>query len=334
MSISLLIWLLLFISSPQSPTAVPSLQLVWSDEFSYAGSPDPNKWNYDSGGWGFGNNELQYYCANRLQNARVENGRLIIEAHKEAFATRQYTSAKLWTKGRFSWQYGRIEVRAKLPKGRGTWPAIWMLNAKEPMTWPDDGEIDIMEHVGYQEGIIHGTVHTSAYNHTIGTQKSGYITMLDATQVFHTYAIDWNAQRIDFYVDNTKFYSFDKATWGSAYSQWPFDQSFYLILNMAIGGDWGGAQGIDNSIFPQRMEVDWVRVYQYSDCSSLVTVKNGNWNDPTVWSCNRLPTADDVVQIKHAISIPANFIATAKRVQYDTGKKLTIAATARLQASH
>ena len=159
--------------TPPTATTTPAnvRKLIWSDEFETAGLPDTINWNYDVGGHGFGNNELQYYLANKPENARVENGILIIEARREVYQNRSYTSAKLWTKGKVEWKGGRIEVRARLPKGRGTWPAIWMLPAKEPMQWPRDGEIDIMEHVGFDDGVVHGTIHTEAYNHVKKTQK-------------------------------------------------------------------------------------------------------------------------------------------------------------------
>lgn len=241
-------------------TDPPGRKLVWSDEFNYTGRPDTTKWQFEVGGNGFGNHELQYYT-NRPENARVEQGSLIIEARKEAYQTQAYTSAKLTTRTKTLWKKGRFEIRAKLPAGAGTWPAIWMLNAKPQMQWPLDGEIDIMEHVGYDEGVIHGTVHTGAYNHVQHTQKGGELTVADATQTFHIYAIDWQANQIDFYVDDKKYYTFDKKTYGDNYAQWPFMQDFYLILNVAIGGDWGGQKGVNDSIFPQRMEVDYVRVY-------------------------------------------------------------------------
>lgn len=248
----------------QAPVAKepPPRRLIWSDEFDTGSVPDTTEWSYDVGGNGFGNNELQYYCAHRPENARIENGNLVIEARKEVYENRQFTSARLITQGKVELKRGRIEVRAKLPAGRGTWPAIWMLNARLDMQWPNDGEIDIMEHVGFDPGVIHGTVHTEAYNHVKKTEKGGTLTVPDASTAFHTYSIDWTADRIDFFVDQQKYYTFDKKVNGSDHAQWPFTEPFYLILNLAIGGNWGGQKGVDESIFPQRMEIDWVRVYQ------------------------------------------------------------------------
>ncbi|MBM7556747.1 RICIN domain-containing protein [Halanaerobacter jeridensis] len=235
-------------------------RLVWSDEFNYHGLPDSSKWGYDVGAGKWGNNELQYYTENRSENARVENGKLIIEARRDYYGGRDYSSARLVTENKADWKYGRIEVRAKLPSGRGTWPAIWMLPTDWVYGgWPDSGEIDIMEHVGYNPTKIYGTVHTAAYNHMKGTQKSGNVDGGSWESSFHTYAIDWYRDRIDFFVDDNLYYSFSKHG-GSA--EWPFDQRFYLILNIAVGGDWGGVEGVDPNIWPQRMEVDYVRVYK------------------------------------------------------------------------
>jgi beta-glucanase (GH16 family) len=235
-------------------------KLVWFDEFDYTGLPDTKKWNYDVGGHGWGNQEKQYYTKEREQNARVENGNLIIEAHKEDYMGSKYTSARLITKGKGDWTYGRIEVRAKLPQGVGTWPAIWMLASTTPLKWPDDGEIDIMEHVGFDPNVIHGTVHTKSFNHSIGTQKGANINIGDSQEAFHVYAIEWNAYRIEWFVDDKKYFSFENNNGGK--DAYPFTYNFHLLLNIAIGGTWGGQKGIDDNIFPQRFEIDYVRVYQ------------------------------------------------------------------------
>lgn len=241
----------------------PPRKLVWADEFDKAGLPDSTKWGYEVGGNGWGNNELQVYTSRRSENARVENGKLIIEARKESYQGKNYTSARLLTQGKTTWTYGRIEAMAKLPKGVGTWPAVWMLGKNIPTTgWPKAGEIDIMEHVGFDEGVVHGTVHTEAYNHSKKTEKGKAVTVKDVTTAFHLYAIEWTADQIDFFVDDQKYYSVQKSALGSTEAEWPFDQPFYLILNVAVGGNWGGQKGVDETIWPQRMEVDYVRVYQ------------------------------------------------------------------------
>ncbi|MBS1559149.1 MAG: glycoside hydrolase family 16 protein [Bacteroidetes bacterium] len=236
-------------------------KLVWQDEFDYTGLPDSTRWGYDLGGSGWGNNEAQYYT-HRIKNAHVENGILTIEAIKENYGDKEFTSARMITKNKGDWKYGRIEVRAKLPSGNGTWPALWMLPTDWKYGgWPASGEIDIMEHVGFNPGVIHGTLHSEKYNHIKRTQQEGMITIPDCQDVFHVYAIEWSETRIDFFVDNKNYHSVTKSP-SDNYTGWPFDQRFHLILNIAVGGNWGGMKGIDPAIWPQRMEVDYVRVYQ------------------------------------------------------------------------
>lgn len=257
MRLFLISFFLLFISG--SSVAQP-WALVWGDEFNYTGLPDPAKWSYDVGGSGWGNNELQYYTENRAENAKVEGGNLVIVARKESYGNSNYTSARLVSRGKGDWLYGRIEVRAKLPVGKGTWPAIWMLPTDWAYgNWPNSGEIDIMEHVGYDPGRVHGTVHTKAYNHSIGTQKGGNLVIPDAQSAFHNYAIEWNADTIMFFIDSQKYFMFTR---GADWAEWPFDKRFHLLLNLAVGGNWGGAQGVDDTIFPATFLVDYVRVYK------------------------------------------------------------------------
>ncbi|MTI21326.1 glycoside hydrolase family 16 protein [Fulvivirga sp. RKSG066] len=243
-------------------------QLVWSDEFDYQGQPNSNLWDYSIGDGcptlcGWGNNELQYYTSNN-KNIRVADGKLIIEAHKENVNGKSYSSARINSKNKGDWKYGTIEVKAKLPEGRGTWPAIWMLPTNWSYGgWPKSGEIDIMEHVGYDQGNIHGTVHTEAYNHLLGTQKGDSIELASASEKFHIYSVNWSPEKIDFLVDGEVYNTFTNDETGSA--AWPFDQPFYLIMNIAVGGNWGGKHGIDDSIWPQHMEIDYVRVYQKAE---------------------------------------------------------------------
>lgn len=234
--------------------------LLWSDEFDEEGLPNPKKWTLEVGDHGWGNNELQLYTSGQLKNARVQGGVLWIEAHADATQPKGYTSAKLVSKGKGAWQYGYMEVRAKLPQGRGTWPAIWMLPEQDSYGgWPKSGELDIMEHVGYDPGTVHGTVHTEAFNHVLGTQKGGKVFISDFNSNFHTYGVDWTKDKIDFYLDGKKYFSFKNS--GNGSKDWPFDQPFYMILNIAVGGNWGGKEGVDEAIWPQRMEVDYVRIY-------------------------------------------------------------------------
>jgi beta-glucanase (GH16 family) len=235
-------------------------KLVWSDEFNYTGLPDTSKWNYDVGAHGWGNQEEQLYTANRSENARVENGLLIIEARKENYNLAKYTSARLVTKGKGDWRYGKIQVRARLPRGRGSWPAIWMLGSTTPLKWPDDGEIDIMEHVGFEQGRIHASVHTKKYHHSIGTQKTADTTVPDCSDQFHVYSVLWNESIVRVSIDGTPFFTFKNENTGAP--AWPFDKPMHLLLNIAVGGSWGGQKGIDPSIFPLKMEIDYVRVYQ------------------------------------------------------------------------
>jgi beta-glucanase (GH16 family) len=244
----------------QSPTApVAGWTLAWSDEFDAPGLPDPSKWDYEEGF--VRNQELQAYMRARRENARVENGALVIEARRESAGGGRYTSASLVTRGRQTFTYGRVEVRAKLPRGRGLWPAIWMLGADiDTVGWPRCGEIDIMEHVGFEPGRVHGTVHTEAYNHVKGTQRGAHADVGDLYDTFHVYAVEWRPERIDFLVDGRTYFSFAKEPGGIAV--WPFDRDHYLILNVAVGGAWGGQQGVDDAAFPQRMTVDYVRVYR------------------------------------------------------------------------
>jgi beta-glucanase (GH16 family) len=237
-----------------------SWHLVWSDEFNYKGLPDTTKWTYDVGSSnGWGNNELEYYTYRKLKNERVENGKLIIEARKERVDSFKYTSARLLTRGKTAWQYGKIEVKAKTPKGRGSWPAIWML-AENMKEWPDDGEIDIMEHVGFHQGYIHGSVHCKKYYHVIGTQKTDTVHVPDCSTIFHVYSLEWDKEIIKVAVDGKVFFSFVNEHKG--YEYWPFDNKMHLILNIAVGGNWGGQKGVDDKAFPMKMEVDYVRVYQ------------------------------------------------------------------------
>lgn len=233
---------------------------MWSDEFDVNGLPNNAKWGYDLGGGGWGNNELQNYT-NVLDNAKVEGGNLVITAKKESSGSMNYSSARLVSKNKGDFLYGRIEARAKLPAGRGTWPAIWMLPTDWAYgNWPKSGEIDIMEHVGYDLNKVHVTVHTEAYNHSIGTQKGASQTVSTATTDFHKYRVDWTPYAVRGYIDDQLMFTFVNE--GKGYAGWPFDKRFHLLLNLAIGGNWGGAQGVDDSVFPQSMLVDYVRVYK------------------------------------------------------------------------
>jgi beta-glucanase (GH16 family) len=236
-------------------------KLIWSDEFNYNGLPDSSKWSFDVGGKGWGNKELQYYTNADTNNAVVHNGILQIIARKINKENNSYTSARLVTKYKGDWLNGKIEIRAKLPAGRGLWPAIWMLPTdSEYGGWPKSGEIDIMENVGFKPDSIFCSIHTQSFNHVIGTQKTRGIKIINPYTSFHLYALEWNQQKIDFLLDNKVVFSYFNS--GKGYKEWPFDKKFQLLLNIAVGGNWGGKHGVDESIFPAKMLVDYVRVYQ------------------------------------------------------------------------
>lgn len=236
------------------------LSLIWSDEFNIDGAPSTVNWNYDmgngSGGWG--NKELQFYT-NRSENVIQENGNLVITAIKESYQGYDYTSARLKTQNKFSFTYGKVEVRAKLPAGTGVWSAIWMLgNDITSAGWPACGEIDIMEYVGYQPNVVHSAIHTiSSSGNTVNHDSYNLAT---AEEEFHIYGIEWTSTEIKFFIDETLHYTYKPTAYNDA--TWPFNKNQFLILNLAIGGNWGGAQGIDDSIFPQEFSIDYVRVYQ------------------------------------------------------------------------
>ena len=254
-------------TAPAFPTGgkPANWKLAWSDEFEQTGLPDASKWVFDTArnkeGWY--NHELQYYAKDRLENARVADGKLTITARKEKLSSapdyggQAYSSARLLTNGKASWTYGFFEIRAKLPCGLGTWPAIWMLGTKG--TWPDDGEIDIMEHVGKTKGQILGSAYTNFYNWANGTGNTKSTTVSDACDNFHNYQLYWDDQQLAIGVDDRYYFQFVNPKTGD-YKKWPFDSPQYLILNLAIGGDLGGP--VDDNIFPSQFEVEYVRVYQ------------------------------------------------------------------------
>ena len=244
-----------------------SARLVWSEEFGER-ELDRRHWSFETShnkqGWF--NGERQYYSANRSENLRLSNGSLIIEARAEKLSVaaypdwggQSYTSARIISKQ--AWRYGYFEVRAKLPCARGMWPAIWML-PKNMQHWPDDGEIDIMEQVGAEPNIIYTTLHSGRYNHTLGTQRGAHRPVPTSCSAFHRYQLDWRPDSITIGIDDEAVLRVVRnATDGKP--EWPFDRPFQMILNLAVGGSWAGAKGIDDAAMPQRMEVDYVRVWQ------------------------------------------------------------------------
>jgi beta-glucanase (GH16 family) len=232
--------------------------ILWSDEFSIDGTVDFNKWGYDVGGNGWGNNELEYYTSGL--NDSVKNGALYIIARKENYLGRIYTSARIVSKNKGDWTYGRFEIKAKLPKGRGTWPAIWMLPTDNIYgIWPRSGEIDIMEHVGFDLNNVHFTLHANAFYGANG--KGGSKILTDATDAFHRYRLDWAPYGIRGFIDDDMIFEYLNP--GLAFDTWPYDKKFHLLMNVAIGGSWGGAQGVDDSIFPVMLQIDYARVYKF-----------------------------------------------------------------------
>ena len=252
--------------------------LVWSDDFNYEGAPDANKWNIDVWPARKVNDEDQTYT-DRPKNVRVENGNLILEAHKEEYGNAKYTSARIHSRGKGDLLYGKVVVRAKLPSGQGSWPAIWMLptdpsryattwNENEDWqgsttsdAWPNSGEIDIMEHVGYDMNTVHGTVHNKAYYWLHWNQRKGSIEGKTVDKEFHLYGLEWTPDYLTISMDGSPYFTYVNE--GTGWEAWPFDHPFHLILNLAVGGMWGRSGGpIDDSIFPMRIEVDYVRFYK------------------------------------------------------------------------
>ncbi len=249
----------------EQKTSGTDWKLVWSDEFD-GQSVDTTKWTYDVGNWGWGNNELQYYTKGRVENARVEDGNLIIEARKNDNG-QEWTSARLTTRGKESFKFGKIEFRAQVPREKGNWAAGWTLGDAyvDEKSWPYCGEIDILESVGYEvdnetgNGIAHATVHTPAYYFKINNQISSTRDIVNIAGEFHTYGVEWTPTEIKGYVDGEEYYVYDKI---ANELEWPFNNPQNIILNLAMGGGWGGAQGMDQDVTSQKFVLDYVRVFE------------------------------------------------------------------------
>ena len=241
-----------------TPVPVPEgYRLVWHDEFD-GSAIDRQNWNFNEGGGGWGNGEAQFYTA-RPENVRVENGTLIIEARQEKFEGAYYTSARVKTQDLQEFQYGRVEARVKVPAGAGLWPAFWMLGASfDGSNWPDCGEIDIMEYVGREPDLVIGTAHGPGYSGALGLSKWNR-QEYNIAEAYHTYAIEWQAGQIDWYYDGLKYFTITRSDISDR--EWVFDQPFFIILNLAVGGTLGGTIGLDTK-FPAQLEVDYVRVFQ------------------------------------------------------------------------
>ena len=241
----------------QACTEKNKWDLVWSEEFEYTGSPAVETWDYEIGY--IRNNELQHYT-NNLDNVKVEDGLCVITVRLEGQDSISSASINTW--GKKDFLYGRIEVRAQIPSALGTWPAIWMLGTnRSELGWPACGEIDIMEHVGYDPDFIHANVHTKAYNHTIGTNKGNKIQVKDPWSDFHIYAVEWFEDHMDFFLDDSLYFSFENDM-SSRHETWPFDKPHYLLLNLAYGGAWGGNEGVDTTLLPLEYKIDYVRYFK------------------------------------------------------------------------
>lgn len=238
----------------------PKRELVWAEEFDYTGQPNPEIWTPEVGR--IRNHEAQYYTNRELKNARVQDGYLIIEAHRAEKDT-MFTSASITTEGNVEFLRGRLEIRARIPSGVGTWPAIWMLGTDMPSVgWPECGEIDIMENVGYDPYKLHSYAHTTgSRNRPEANISNGTSTIkADAFIEFHVFALEWKEDQLEFYIDDELRFTYKKDVDNLDY--WKFDKPHYLLINLAIGGDWGGKKGIDESAFPHRYYIDWIRYYR------------------------------------------------------------------------
>ena len=273
---------------------VTQLNIVWDDEFNQpdGSSPDPTKWGYDTGNnGGWGNNELEYYTS-RTNNARIEGGQLVIEADQESYGGSSYTSARMLTEGKWSWAYGRMEARIKIPRGQGIWPAFWMLgtNIDAGVSWPTCGEIDIMENIGKtsDQGTDHGTIHgpQSGGDYNGGTGVGGTYTLPGGAALaddFHVYAVEWTPNQITWFLDTNQYFTATPASLPSG-GTWVFTQPQFLILNVAVGGNWPGNPD-GTTVFPQQMLVDYVRVYQQTAPLQISTTQS-NGNVVLTWPTN------------------------------------------------
>ncbi len=274
-------------SAPSKPDAPSGYVLVWSDEFNFPDgtTPDPAKWTYDLGGDGWGNHELEYYT-NNPQNAQIKSGNLVITAQKEITKpekgeTREYTSARIKTQNLFAQTYGRFEARIKIPRGEGMWPAFWMLGDDiATVGWPECGEIDIMENIGKEPTAVHASLHGPAApsaepaNKKVTadlTSKFSLPNNPNLSDDFHLYAVEWDPQTIRFFIDQNNYATFTRSQWPQN-APWPFDHKFFLILNLAVGGDWPGPPDA-STVFPKELLVDYVRVYARKPDVSAPTPK-------------------------------------------------------------
>lgn len=294
------------------PTIAGDYVCVWADEFN-GDALDDTKWNIEVNGFGGGNSELQYY---KEDNIFVRDGMLEIEARKEYFSGKNYTSGRINSKYKGEFTYGKIEFAAKVPTGNGTWSAVWMLPTMNTYgTWPHSGEIDILEHVGYEPNQVYASTHTTKYNHMDNEALTFSKTLYDATETFNVYTLEWMPGMMVMHVNDEKIGEFN---YTPAFNQdvpyddvYPFDQVFHLVINLAIGGNWGGVEGIDDSIFPTSMYVDYIRWYQKDvaelDNEAPTTPTNIRQMSNLAKSIFWTPSTDDVMVEKYAVYIDGTF---------------------------
>jgi beta-glucanase (GH16 family) len=302
------------------PELPGTFQLVWADEFD-GESYNSAIWTPQIAGGGFGNHELQYYTGAE-KNIFTRDGNLVLKAIKETYNGHDYTSGKLWTQKFKNFKYGRIEARFKLPKGRGTWPAIWMMPTSSVYGgWPNSGEIDVMEFVGYDANRIYGTVHRGAGSG--GNGDGSNISIAGKTDEYQVIRIDWEPGYIKWYLNDKLFHTYNNGYAGSA--QWPFDQNFYVILNFAVGGDWGGAQGVDANIWPQEFLIDYVRVYQKSEETAIKNVKSERFsivpaskNELDIYSSSLLPLSITIYSLNGQKRLSKTAVTGDSRINIST----------------
>ena len=234
-------------------------KLIWVDEFDQPGLPNPEKWDYEVGL--VRNAEPQFYTKARPENITVADSQLVITARKEPWEGADYTSASLTTLGKFAFTYGKVEIRAKVPAGRGIWPALWTLGSEMPkVNWPKCGEIDLMEFIGVTPDQVYFNVHTGAFNHVTQTGKGTHVVVKDMWREFHTYGLVWGPKKMEWFFDGRPVFAFEND--GQGVDHWPFDLPQYLLVNLAMGGSWAGEKGIDDALFPAEFRVDYVRIWQ------------------------------------------------------------------------
>lgn len=254
--------------TPPKDAKIPAgMHFVWGDEFDgpEGSAPDPKKWGYEHGF--VRNKEPQFYTLDRRENAKIEKGSLVITGRLENFSEggkpAKYTSASVVSEGKFAFKYGRVEIRAKLPKGTGNWPALWMMGEeRKSVGWPRCGEIDIMEHLGREDGTVYATLHTPKPDGTGHTSQGGSLKKQTTTTDFHVYGMDWAPDKVTLTFDGKKVFEHTKDGPNPKQLKWVFDKPYYLLMNLAFGGDWAGTKGIDDKAFPARFEIDYVRVFQ------------------------------------------------------------------------